>query len=233
MRLLVSVRSVEEAQLALDESVEIIDVKEPKKGSLGRAAWSEIQAIYEATAGRRALSVALGELADWIKGKETLTELPPVAFAKFGLAGLAGDSQWQSHWQTLWSQMPTGVIPVAVAYVDHQQCDAPSISEVVEFAGRVGCGVVLLDTFHKRRGRLLDYLSRSQLETVVERVHAAEILIALAGSISLDQIPVINETAADILAVRGAVCRSGRSGPVDREKLRKLRKMLKPSSLTV
>ncbi len=221
MRLLVSVRSVAEAHQVLGEPVDIIDIKEPKRGSLGRAEWTEIQSIFDFVAGRRALSVALGELSEWMTSDLSLAEMPPVSFAKFGMSGLAQEPQWRLQWQKLWSQMPTGVIPVAVAYVDHQLCQAPAPAEIIDFAVEVGCGVVLLDTFFKRRGRLLDYLTRSQLESLIGRVHAHEMLIALAGSISFDQVPKVADLPADILAVRGAVCGRGRAGLIDAKKIRK------------
>src|SRR5262245_15500947 len=63
-RLLVSVRSAVEARTALDGGADIIDIKEPSHGSLGRANDRTIQEIIGVVKGRRLVSVALGEWQD-------------------------------------------------------------------------------------------------------------------------------------------------------------------------
>ncbi|HVW37597.1 MAG TPA: (5-formylfuran-3-yl)methyl phosphate synthase [Pirellulales bacterium] len=61
-RLLVSVRSVEEARIALDARVDLIDFKEPRRGSLGAVDASTAAEIIQAIGGRAPLSMACGEL---------------------------------------------------------------------------------------------------------------------------------------------------------------------------
>src|SRR5437870_6982957 len=60
--LLVSVRSASEAEAALAGGAHLIDVKEPGRGPLGRADDATIAAVVQRVAGRRPVSVALGEL---------------------------------------------------------------------------------------------------------------------------------------------------------------------------
>lgn len=229
MRLLVSVRSVAEAALAVDEPVEIIDIKEPRRGSLGRADWSEIQAICQLLGDRKSLSVALGELSDWPLSNTPPIPLPPVDFAKLGLAGMGKRDGWQVHWQRVWSQVPAGVIPVAVAYVDHEESQAPRVEEVLEFAADFGCGVVLLDTYSKTGRSLLDHVSLTELKAWTRWVHDQELLMGLAGSVKREQVSELVSTAADILAVRGAVCRSGRETSIDPDLIRRLHQTLTDS----
>ena len=62
--LLVSVRSVAEAEIALAGGAAIIDVKEPSRGALGRADDTIIADIVRSVAGRAPVSAALGELID-------------------------------------------------------------------------------------------------------------------------------------------------------------------------
>ena len=61
-KLLVSVRSADEAQAALDGGASIIDVKEPSLGSLGRASEAAIAAVVNRVARRIPISAALGDL---------------------------------------------------------------------------------------------------------------------------------------------------------------------------
>jgi hypothetical protein len=75
-RLLVSVRNAEEALMAARGGADIIDVKEPSKGSLGRASLENLLAIADALKQQQQhadrvktepvpLSVALGEVQEW------------------------------------------------------------------------------------------------------------------------------------------------------------------------
>ena len=61
-RLLISVRNVDEAQLALAGGADLIDIKEPLRGSLGQADSSVIREIAFTIGPRAPLSAALGEL---------------------------------------------------------------------------------------------------------------------------------------------------------------------------
>ena len=65
-RLLVSVRDAAEAAAALAGGAALIDVKEPARGSLGRADAATIAAVVAAVGGRVPVSVALGELREAI-----------------------------------------------------------------------------------------------------------------------------------------------------------------------
>src|SRR5262245_44632800 len=81
--LLVSVRSAEEAEAALAGSADLIDVKEPSRGSLGRADEATIAAVMRAVGGRRPVSAALGELRD----DPSPCSIPGLTYVKWGLAG--------------------------------------------------------------------------------------------------------------------------------------------------
>ena len=60
--LLISVRSAREAEIALCGGADLIDVKEPARGSLGRAKGSVIRDVVLRIAGQVPVSAALGEL---------------------------------------------------------------------------------------------------------------------------------------------------------------------------
>ena len=63
-QLLVSVRSVAEAESALLGGAGLIDMKEPSRGSLGRIGPEIMQDIVDFVAGRATLSAAMGELLE-------------------------------------------------------------------------------------------------------------------------------------------------------------------------
>ena len=116
-RLLVSVRDVDEADLALQAGVDLIDLKEPHRGAPGAVAPEIVRAAVELVDGRLPTSAALGELTDWHPG--VAAALPAgLNFAKLGLAGCAEFADWPQHWEAALAQLPTWVGSVAVVYAD-------------------------------------------------------------------------------------------------------------------
>ena len=91
-RLLVSVRDVPEAEAALAGAADLIDVKDPAAGPLGRAPDATRAAIIAAVAGRRPVSAALGE---WADERGPLPDLTGLHWVKWGLAGAA-----RQAWET-------------------------------------------------------------------------------------------------------------------------------------
>src|SRR5437762_2077635 len=94
--LLVSVRDVEEAEAALQGGAALIDIKEPSRGSLGRADDAVIRSIVAHVAMRRPVSAALGE---WSDDKRDLPDAE-LTYVKWGLAGCAR-RDWQSKLRRL------------------------------------------------------------------------------------------------------------------------------------
>jgi uncharacterized protein (UPF0264 family) len=69
-RLLVSVRDAAEARAVLDAGAHLIDVKEPRRGSLGAADGRQVADVLNTVAGRVPVSAAMGEL---IRGRNRLS----------------------------------------------------------------------------------------------------------------------------------------------------------------
>lgn len=239
-KLLVSVRSAAEAQLAVDLGVHLIDVKEPTRGSLGAADAETVRAIANVVAHATPLSVALGELSAWVDewaeegkpaGRATKTlaarlqKLPQnVRFAKLGLAGMATRSNWSADWQAAVQLLPAHVTPVAVAYADATQADAPSVNAVWREGLRLGCGALLIDTYYKRGQTLLDWLGTDELVAIRRQVHQDGGLLVLAGSLTLAAIERLLPLLPDYVAVRGAACapNAGRTGSICADALTRL-----------
>jgi uncharacterized protein (UPF0264 family) len=207
--LLVSVRSRDECVTALQTAVGVIDVKEPARGSLGAADMSVIREVVALVAGRRRVSVALGELRDFDLPRQA--GLPAVDYLKLGLAGCADWPAWRTAWHAAWQRLPRGSRRVAVAYADATVARAPHWTEVLEAGRACGCSVLLLDTYDKSAGGLLDWLDRAELEQLRQATRQAAMRVALAGSLTRRQVTLLLELAPDFVAVRGAVCAGGRN----------------------
>lgn len=232
-QLLVSVRSPEEALAALAGGAALIDVKEPSRGSLGRADDRVIHAVARAIAGRRPVSAAVGE---WIDGGE----IPDVdlAYVKWGLAGCRRNERWQREWRRLLDR-PSSPRPVLVAYADWECARAPSVEEVFALACDHAGSVLLIDTHckdagpGKRRPTLLDWLPAGAIEDLCAQAREAKVKVALAGSLGVHEIRMLLPSRPAWFAVRGAACVAGdRQAVVQAEKVRELVELLQDSMLT-
>jgi len=216
-QLLVSVRDAAEANIALAAGVDWIDVKEPAAGPLGAASPETIAAVFKTIGGRAPASAALGELAEWNRSPFEIPRPPggrPL-HVKLGLAGCGRDVGWGDRWRRTVAALPGHVRPVAVIYADRRAAHSPRPQEILAAAGEVDCSAVLVDTYAKDGKCLLDHWN---ISTVVEFVRDARrrgMLVVLAGSLAADSIEVVagarNDGCPDYVAVRGAVCRAGRT----------------------
>jgi uncharacterized protein (UPF0264 family) len=233
-RLLVSVRSRAEAVEALAGGADILDVKEPARGSLGMADAVIIREI--ATTIREAgaaipLSVALGELIDWIHQTDGVALPDEVTFAKLGMSSLTDREDWQSLWRATRKRFDqcrsSPVRWVAVAYADFEAACSPSIDEVATAAIEAGCAGLLIDTFAKTGQSLSDLLSSAQLLQLAERCHASGLFLAIAGSLKMSDLPLFRDVHADIIAIRSAACENhDRTGTVSATKILQFRNSL-------
>jgi (5-formylfuran-3-yl)methyl phosphate synthase len=223
-QLLVSVRDATEAEIALNCGVDVIDVKEPARGSLGAPDRHIVQDVLKRIAGRVPVSIALGELISIDPPSRPISGL---AFAKFGLAGCASEKNWEARWQRAVGELPAGVAPVAVAYADWQTVDAPSPQHVLHRGAALGCKVLLIDTCSKSSGTLLDHVSRAKLGSLTRAAHDVGLQCALAGSLTIPQIGQLLSLEPDYVAVRKAACAGGRTGSLDRARVRRLSSLVR------
>ncbi|WP_397569532.1 (5-formylfuran-3-yl)methyl phosphate synthase [Schlesneria sp. T3-172] len=238
-RLLVSVRSPEETTAALQGGAEILDIKNPSQGSLGMASLQDITAIAKDSLRSQypwvALSVALGELADW--NHNEIPSLPEgVQFAKLGLSQCASRRDWVTEWSRIRSAFAIAAISkiawVAVVYADAVEADAPPVGEVLEAAIETGCAGLLIDTWAKDQRTLLNEFSQQQLVEIAERCRSAGLFLALAGRLNADLLPALSGVPADILAIRSAACRgSDRTAELDSTKVSEFRHQLRQAYL--
>lgn len=224
-RLLVSVRSGVEAAAALRGGADVVDIKEPRRGSLGAAdaiTWQEVVSVVR---GAVPLSAALGELTEAALPSRAAA-LQGVAFAKVGLAGAQRTADWRRAWEQVLDCLPPETARVAVAYADWQRAAAPSPQEVVNTGATLGCRVLLVDTWCKTAGRLGDLLPEPSLAALLDRARDLQMRIALAGSLRLTDLPAICRLAPDWIAVRGAACVGGREGSICEQAVQQLSRCL-------
>lgn len=219
-RLLVSVRSQQEAAIAVDAGVHVIDVKEPSRGPLGRADHDTVCQVLRTVSGRVPVSAACGELRD--VNSVDAARLSELAFVKFGLSQIRSMRNWQAEWHAVCAAFPPSVAHVAVAYADMELAQSPPVEAVIEAGHAIGCRYLLIDTFDKRAGTLLEHLSVSRLGAIVQAARRSEMRVALAGSLNHAAIRQLSSLRHDFVAVRGAACQDGRQGQICVAKIRSL-----------
>jgi dihydroneopterin aldolase len=157
-RVLASVASADEAELALAAGADLIDLKDPRTGALGALPESVIRAALARVAGRRTVSATAGDLpmeacavAD---GVERVAALG-VDLVKVGLFP-GGDVA--GCLRALEGVAARGARIVAVLFADR----APDFA-LVERARDHGLAGVMLDTSDKSHGSLREHASASRI----------------------------------------------------------------------
>jgi uncharacterized protein (UPF0264 family) len=228
-RLLVSVRDRDEAIAAIDGGCDILDVKEPDRGSLGMADLTAMKSANEAARSRSiATSVAFGELTDWID-RIAIPKLPDeIDFVKLGLSRARSINNWKDRYGEVrrrFDQVAKRALKwITVIYADDKLADSPEASELVDVAVEADCAGMLIDTYQKNGTSLLDYWSPDELNAIAIRARRAGLSIAVAGSLRLNSLPALVGIPFDVIAVRTVVCRNGvRRGSVESSLVRKFK----------
>ena len=224
--LLVSVRSPAEVEAAIAGGADLIDVKEPANGSLGvnRA----LPEIARQVAGRKPVSAAVGELGELRDSPAELLSWAAEAGAqlvKVGLAGCQARETWRAELAGIVSmetKRSGSAQLVVAAYADWERAEAPRVEDVAAFARQARCGF-LIDTWLKDGTTLLDWLDAEEIGKLCHEFRRAELPIALAGSLGVDEIRRLRAARPDWFAVRGSVCDGGRGGEVNAELVRRIK----------
>jgi uncharacterized protein (UPF0264 family) len=220
----------------LDGGADIIDVKEPNRGSLGMADSATIQDIVKLVAGRVPVSVALGEY----RADPRIPDLNGVTWAKLGLRGLWRRTRNSKTLAPLLSFaeaiQPVGL--VGVVYADDRRAFSPPFDVVLDWyqgfqiKGASPPGI-LIDTAVKDGKGLMCWKSLAALKQYQQRCRDAGFFLALAGSLRMDDIHLLVEyIQPDIIAVRGAACEGAeRNGEISRRLVDQLRQAVRRQSL--
>ena len=223
--LLVSVRSSAEAVSASVGGAQVIDIKEPSRGSLGPADSNVWREVCSQIGDSHPVSAALGELLT-DRPADRLADLSSIGMVKIGLAGCHGVDDWLVRWQGVLGRLPSAVAAVAVAYADHTRAASPEPHEILKCAAELGCSTLLIDTFDKSLGGLFDIMSDRQIARLVQAARSRSLRVVLAGSLDYTAIEKALTYEPDLIAVRGAACEGSRTGTIDRSRVRKLAELI-------
>jgi len=177
--------------------------------------------VISTVAGRVPTSVALGELKD---NADRVWPVPLPTYVKLGLAG-SGHDAWEDKLLALRDSSAATFVPTC--YADNDRAHSPHVESVARFVIENRFPVLLIDTFIKDGYGLFSWIDGERLKNMKQRLAAAGCRLALAGSLTADDMPALLEIHPEWMAVRGAVCRdSVRDGEVCPERVRRLKAQL-------
>ncbi|MDP6612866.1 MAG: (5-formylfuran-3-yl)methyl phosphate synthase [Candidatus Hydrothermarchaeota archaeon] len=229
MKLLVSPTNVREALEAVKGGADIIDVKNPREGSLGANYPWVIQEIKNALPERVETSATLGDL-DFKPGTASLAALGlgslGVNYAKAGLYGIGGEKEALEIGGKITRALKNYEIKVVLAgYAEYRELGSIPPYKLPSVARKCGAAGVMIDTAVKNGKSLLEHLSLEDLKSFADDAHGNDVFAALAGSLRLEDMALIKSVGCDIVGVRGLVCTGGDrlKGKIIAEKVRALK----------
>ncbi len=224
-RMLASVTGREEAQIALNGGVDIIDLKDPSRGALGAVAPQIIREVSALLQGRKPLSAVTGDLPMNPAQVASAASVVIEAGAEIVKIGIFPGGEPENCLRAI-APLAERAKLVAVMFADR----APDFSLLPLLAT---CGFVgaMLDTAGKGSGRLLDAMDLPRLRQFTADCRTYGLFAGLAGSLEAPDIPRLLVLHPAVLGFRGALCGGhGRAGPIDHEAVRAIRALIPPEA---
>lgn len=227
--MLASVRNLEEAKIVWHGGVDIIDIKEPNHGALGAAPLQEIHHVVDELWEKCVISATIGDLpadASAIENKVLQIAETGVDYVK---VGMFSDRHIETCLPKLVHCANKGIAIIAVFFAD-MDFDTDYAIQTAKQAHLKG---VMLDTARKGSGNLLTHKNILQLEYFVNRAKQNDLLTGLAGSLAINDIPVLIKANPDYIGFRTALCNSNeRTSHLDSNAIQLVRKNIPlPSEL--
>lgn len=219
--MLASVNSLAEARLVLAEKVDIIDLKEPALGSLGALDIKVVKNCVAAVNGQCPVSATIGDLPmqpELIFNAVNAMAETGVNYVKIGFFP-NGDV--------------TRVIEKLVLIAPHINLIAVLFADtnpdftLIDRLDTTGFRGIMLDTLDKTKGPLTSMITTTEIERFVSHVKSMGIVCGLAGSLKLEDIPLLIPYQPDYLGFRGALCdQHQRAGRLNAQSVQKIKQTI-------
>jgi dihydroneopterin aldolase len=196
--MLASVTGPEDAEIAVRQGADIIDLKDVGAG-FGAVGAETVRATVAAVAWRRPVSAVVGDAADLEQVLAAGAELAAAGPAWLKI-GLPPEALRDTFIQAL-ALLARRTKLIGVMFADHGADNA--FIPVLAASGFAG---VMLDTARKTGARLLDHMDVAALARFVEAAHAQGLMAGLAGSLETPDIPRLLPLKPDVLGFRRALC---------------------------
>ncbi|HOY69292.1 MAG TPA: (5-formylfuran-3-yl)methyl phosphate synthase [Methylotenera sp.] len=224
-QLLISVTSLDEAQIALENGADLIDLKDPHAGALGALPINVVQSVVtyvKRTNAKKMTSATVGDVpmqADLLRDSVSKMLASKVDYIKIGFfdaEGYQGCLNALSHFAKLDAKL------IAVLFAEKSY--PSNLIEAIKQAGFVG---VMLDTAEKNGRSLLTNVDEKMLLTFAQKVADNALIFGLAGSLKSQHVAQLLKLNPTYLGFRGGVCESDlRTSFIRPEKIWQIKQML-------
>ena len=226
-QLLISVTSIEEANFALENGADIIDLKDPSAGALGALPIDQIKLIVSFVHNKKGVSkkitsATIGDLP--MQPKLLLEHVLNLTATDVDIIkiGFFETDQYQLCLGALATLTQGGTKLVAVLFAENSYPE--HLIESIKAAGFMG---VMMDTAKKNGLTLLDYYSVQQRMAFAQKVLSCHLQFGLAGSLKLEHVAMIKALNPTYLGVRGGICNNHqRESSLDVSKIQAIRKTI-------
>ena len=227
IRLLVSVRSVDEALLAAEGGADFIDLKEPGRGALGGLPVATIRTIVTALRERGIelpISATIGDvpmhaLGD-IAARVEAVGACGVDYVKVGI-------ERDPHAPEVLAWLAACGLPVVPVFI----ADVGIDGELVDRAAAAHFPGLMIDTADKQAGSLFDVASLDALRSFIATARAANRMVGIAGALRAAHAPLLAGLAPDFAGFRSAVCAGDRSTALDPQRLQALAEAMRSAQV--
>jgi len=206
--MLASVSSLDEAKIALQENVDIVDLKDPSQGALGAVTTEVAQEVVKFVSGQCLVSATIGDLPmqATLIGKAIATMASTgVDIIKVGVFDDLTDEVIAS----LKEQAIKGAngingkqFTIVIVFFVDKGLDSEKISDLA----KAGIRGVMLDTADKAQGNLRSHMEHKEIESFVSHAKSYGLLAGLAGSLKASDVMPLLKLEPDYLGFRGALC---------------------------
>lgn len=215
MELLVSAINLEEAKEAKLGGADILDVKNPKEGSLGANFPWVIKQISDFADNEIIVSTTIGDVP-YKPGTVSLAALgSAVSGSNYVKVGLYGTQNYDQALEVMNAVVKTireydeNIVVVACGYADAYKVGSILPEDIPRVAKDSRSDIAMLDTYIKDGHRLTDHMTEDELKDFVQKSHDYGLKVALAGSVNKDDVAMLKRVGCDIMGVRGCVCTGG------------------------
>ncbi|WMW21351.1 (5-formylfuran-3-yl)methyl phosphate synthase [Methanolobus mangrovi] len=229
MKLLISPINPEEAIAAYEGGADIVDVKNPKEGSLGANFPWIIRSVKESINSAKPISATIGDF-NFKPGTASLAALgAAVAGADYIKVGLY-DVQTEEQALEMLTNITRSVKDynpdlkvVASGYSDYERINSINPHLLPAIGAKAGVDVVMVDTGIKDGRSTFEFMDEEELTKFTSAIRAVGLESALAGTLKFEDLPMLKRIQPDIIGVRGMVCGGDRTSCIKAELVDKLK----------
>lgn len=226
IRILVSVRDVDEALQAAGFGVDYLDLKEPAAGALGGLDIAQIRDILAVVRPRHPRLMISATIGDFPATELTAIEhaIREVADAGVDLVKVGVPGQGGAAADALLGRLALRGRPIVPVLIADDGID----DGLFATACTLPFPALMVDTQAKLGGSLVERMGPARLARLIATARAHGKPFGLAGALQLRDLPVLRELKPAFAGFRSAVCEGERSGSLVPARLKAVRDGLAP-----